>query len=99
MFFHDDLDAHKYGTSRQNQRIEGWWSFYHCSQATWWINFFKGLIEDDQYNPGDELKRECLWHCFFQLLQKDLDQLAYHWNTHYIRESRFNAVNGRPDEL
>lgn len=57
------------------------------------------MIEDDQYHPGDGLERECLWHRFSELLQRGLDQVTHHWNTHYIRKSGFNVVNGRPDEL
>ena len=42
--FHGDTDAHIYGPSPANQRIEAWWSFYRRSRSTWWINYFKDLI-------------------------------------------------------
>ena len=42
---------------------------------------------------------ECLWFCFSNLLQRDFDQVKDHWNTHYVRRSRFDMVAGRPDEL
>ena len=44
-YFQDNENAHIYGTSQHNQRIEGWWSFFCRSRTHWWINFFKDLIE------------------------------------------------------
>ena len=41
----------------------------------------------------------CLWFCFAQLLQDDLDKVKEHWNTHLIRGSRYDTISGRPDEL
>jgi hypothetical protein len=32
-------------------------------------------------------------------LQEDLNSIKQHWNSHYIRKSRFDTVSGRPDEL
>lgn len=45
------------------------------------------------------LQTECLWFSFSQLLQKELDEVQHHWNTHYIRRSRHDTLPGRPDEL
>ena len=42
---------------------------------------------------------ECLWYCFHQLLQAELDRVKDHWNTHRIRKSRHDTVPGRPDSL
>lgn len=33
------------------------------------------------------------------LLQKELDEIREHWNSHYIRWSRHDTVAGRPDVL
>ena len=41
----------------------------------------------------------CLWFCFKDILQADLDHVRDHWNTHYIRKSRHDTIPGRPDEL
>ncbi len=38
--FRDDINAHSYGKSTANQRIEGWWSYLHRNRSTWWINLF-----------------------------------------------------------
>ena len=45
------------------------------------------------------LEAECLWFSFSNLLQKELDEVRHHWNTHYIRRSRHDTLAGRPDEL
>lgn len=95
----NNIDAHKYGTSPANQRIEGWWSFLRRNRSSWWIDFFKNLIEQDIFNPGNELQMECLWICFSQLIQNDLNLVKEHWNTHRIRRSSYHTVSGRPDEL
>ena len=42
---------------------------------------------------------ECLWFCFSGLIQQDLDKVKEHWNSHYIGESRYDTVKGRPSEL
>ena len=44
-------------------------------------------------------KMECLWFCFDGLIQQDLDRVKEHWNSHHIRESRYDTVKGRPNEL
>ena len=36
---------------------------------------------------------------FAEIIQKDLDFVSLHWNTHYIRRSRHDTVAGKPDEL
>ena len=46
-----------------------------------------------------DLSMECLWYCFHNVLQKELDSVKEHWNTHRIRKSRNNTVPGRPDSL
>ena len=97
--FQEDAEAHKYGSSPSNQKIEGWSAFYRRNRSGWWINFFKSLLEQEVFNPGDEIQMACLWFCFAQLLQDDLDKVKEHWNTHLIRRSRHDTISGRPDEL
>ena len=91
--------AHRYGPSTGNQRVECWWSHLKKSRTTWWINFFKDLVDRGVFLPGNIYHNECIWFCFNELLQHDLDFVVLHWNTHYIRQSRHDTVPGRPDEL
>ena len=98
-YFLNSISAHIYGSSPHNQRIEGWWSFYRRSRSTWWINFFKDLIDRCVATPGDHLSQECLWDCFTSIIQSDLDSVKSQWNSHYIQRSRHNTISGRPNEL
>jgi len=98
-FFMNDPNSHRYVSSPRNQRIEGWWSFLRKNWSTWWMNFFKDMIEKGVMNTADQLHRECLWFCFSSLLQTDLDRVREAWNTHYIRKSRHDTVAGRPNAI
>lgn len=91
--------AHCYVASTANQRIECWWSHLRRSRTSWWINFFKDLCDDGILVCGRVLHDECLWFCFSDIIQQDLDFVRLHWNTHRIRPSRFDTVPGKPDEL
>ena len=74
--------AHRFVSSLRNPRIEGYWSFYRRNNSTWWINFFQDLIHQNHLNTSDSLETECLWFCFKELLQNDLDKVCEHWNAH-----------------
>ena len=98
----DDLageKSHRYVASTANQRSECWWSSLRRSRTSYWINFFKDLSDNGVYMNGDTYHDECLWFCFNEILQQDLDFFRIHWNTHRIRQSRHDTVAGRPDEL
>ena len=98
-FFRDNENAHRYVSSPRNQRIEGYWSQYRRNLSSWWINLFKDLVETGELNTSDELQKDCLWFCFAELLQEDLNAVKEHWNTHRIRKSRNDTVAGVPDVL
>ena len=36
---------------------------------------------------------------FFMFRKNDMDFARVHWNTHYIRKSRFDTIPGKPDAL
>ena len=72
---------------------------FEKSRTTWWINFFKDLVDRGVFLPGNIYHNECIRFCFNELLQHDLDFVVLHWNTHYIQQSRHDTVPGRPDEL
>ena len=91
--------AHIFGTSPHNQRMENWWSHFKKTCSSWWIQFFKDLVDERQLNLDDEFTKECLWFCFNVVLQNSLDEVQLYWNTHYIRPSRHETVAGVPDVL
>ena len=48
---------------------------------------------------ASEISMECLWYCFAELIQKDMDFVKEHWNSHRIRKSRHETTAGCPDSL
>ena len=98
-FLRNDPNSHRYVHLPRNQRIEGWWSFFRKSHTDWWINFFKDLCDTMVVDMTNELEKECLWYCFASTIQASLNQVKEHWNTHYVRKSRFDTAKGRPDSL
>ena len=60
---------------------------------------FKDLVEKGYLNTSDVLQKDCLWFCFADLLQEDLNAIKEHWNTHRIRRSRHDTVFGVPNVL
>ena len=98
-FLSNNSNGHSYGSSPSNQRIENWWS--HCKRTftTWIIDFFQRMVDDGILIPGHDVHMECVWFVFAQLLQTQLDEVTYAWNTHYIRCSRHDTVPGVPDVL
>lgn len=90
--FRGTANGHVYGSSPANQRIEGWWSYYRRNRSTWWINYFKDLAEKGLFHAGNELEEGALWYCFSGILQRDLDFVREHWNTHHIRDSKHDTM-------
>ena len=43
------------------------------------------------------IETECLWYCFSTILQNDLNSAKDQWNTHRIRNSRFQIIHVRPN--
>ena len=92
-------DAHRYGSSQSNQRIENWWSHLRKGFTSWVIEFFKDLVNDRILLLGNHIHLECSWFVFSPLLQKELEEFCYYWNSHFIRRSRHDSVSGIPDVL
>ena len=61
--------------------------------------FFQNLEFKGVLGSSYQLSMECLWYCFAPVIQKDLDIVKEHWNSHTVRKSRHNTVPGRPDSL
>jgi hypothetical protein len=97
--FRSSGDAHFFETSPANQRIESWWFQLKKNRSTWWINYFKDLCERNLFNPDNDLEKECMWFCFSDVIQNDLNYVKEQWNTHRIRDSKHDTIPGIPDEL
>ena len=96
---HNGLKAHRYGSSHSNQRIEAWWAMLRRSWSSWWINFFKDLVDRDILDTSNKLHLECLWFCFSEVMKRSLEAIKESWNTHYVRRSRYHTAHGIPDQL
>ena len=92
-------NAHRYGSSITNQRIESWWAQLKKSWAFWWIQFFQKLIEDGEFDTSDEQQKQCIHFAFEKVIQSELDGVRDRWNKHYIRQSRHHTQGGIPDEM
>lgn len=98
-FFRNNDDAHSYCSSLRNQRIEGFLSSLRRSQTTWWMNFLKDLAHQKNLNTDNGFQQDCLWFCFAELIQNDLDKTLERWNTHKIRKSRNDTISERANAL
>ena len=98
-FLTNNPGGHLYGSSPANQRIECWWSYCRKSYTTWLIDFFRQMVEDGILIPGHAIHMECSRFVFLKLLQIQLNEVQYAWNTHHIRHSRHGTVAGVPDIL
>ena len=63
-----------------------------------------GPISEDMVSSGvvdldSKLQRECLWFCFYRVLNDDLQKFKECWNSHHIRQSRHDCVSGSPNVL
>ena len=69
-------DAHRYGSSISNQRTENWLSHMRKGFTNWLIEFFKDLVIENIFVPGDQIHLEC--SCFFlsSLLQTELGEFS-----------------------
>ena len=63
-------NAHRYGTSTANQRIENWWSHQRRGYTHWVINYFKDLVDTGQLIPGNHIHLECVWFVGLQSCYK-----------------------------
>jgi hypothetical protein len=50
-------------------------------------------------DPGNDLHKECLWFCFYHILNEDLQKAKISWNSHHIRLSRHDCVSVSLDIL
>ena len=96
---HNDINAHRYGKSVNNQRIENWWSHQRRGYTNWIINYFKELVDEGVLVLGNYLHMNCVWFVFASFLQKELNTVKEEWNNHFIRKCHYSIVNGIPDEL
>ena len=67
------INAHRYGSSQRNQRIEAWWAYLRRSWSSWWIDVFKDIVDGGFLDLSDKLHCERLWFCVSKLIQNELE--------------------------
>jgi len=94
-----DSDAHRFGSSCTNQRIESFWSVLRQLRMQWWIDLFEDLVACDLLDISNESHLEIVRFCFMNIIQSDIQVFANNWNTHRIRPSSTGVASGVPNEL
>ena len=89
-FLANSVNAHKYGSSHSNNRIENYWLHSKKSSFSWIIDFFKDMVFNGELEIGNTVHMEALWFVFYELIQSELDEVRAHWDSHYIRKSTFD---------
>lgn len=89
-----------FGRSTANQRIEAYWGLLKKTCLQEWMNLFKDMIDNGEFNNADPLHVEALRYFFGRILRTDLDNVKNEWNTHRIRLQHNSEVpSGSPDVL
>ncbi|XP_073449710.1 uncharacterized protein [Aquarana catesbeiana] len=85
-----------YGRSTANQRIERWWGVLRKQNVQFWINLLRN-IQNDGYFTGDFIDKNLIQFCFLNIIQAELDEVVYIWNSHNMRKcKRQDSSGGRP---
>ena len=77
--------SHRYGAS-------------HALSA-WVIDYFKQLVHDGIFVPGNIVHMECTWFVYADFLQRKLDEVKNEWNLYTIRYTKGCQVSGVPNHL
>ena len=49
------INAHRCRSSYSNQCIEAWWTYLRRSWSSWWIDFFKDMVDGGSLDLSDKL--------------------------------------------
>ena len=96
-FFHQNENAHIYGKSITNQRIEAFWSKLRPA-LDGWIDHFKMLRQANIFEPGNTVHMYSMRVAFKKQISKVLHTFMIYWNTHTVRQSA-EGPGGIPDSL
>lgn len=96
-FIYQDTNAHLYGKSTANQRIEALWSKMRSTILPW-IDFFQSMASENLLVIGNTLHMRICRYCFSHLIQDCITQFMMYWNNHHVRKSS-ECPAGKPDIL
>lgn len=96
-------DCFRYGTSRQNSRIERWWESQHSGCIGRWRSWFEQLEREDDFVKDWLADRVAFVAVYIPIIRSVLYEFVSQWNAHKIRKqaSRESAglVTGIPNIL
>ena len=83
----DDMSTRSvlYGSSNHNQPIERWWRCGWQLALQFYINYFKQLEAEGNFESGNHTHVISFRYCFLHLVQQKLDQIRLEWNSHRVR--------------
>ena len=79
-------DCFRYSTSKENSRIEAWWSQNSKSQLNRWRDYFLELSANDSYNSDSQGDRIAFLAVYIDILRQEVLEFVQLWNTHRIRK-------------
>ena len=99
------IEAHRFGSSTSNSRIESTWSRLRRHGGHYWLDAFDVLQQQGWIQLATDEHQANAWmmHIFnrivLPLLSAWLDLHKRTWNNHYIRRSHSSSVPGHPNRL
>lgn len=103
-FSHDDplagLNSFIKGKSTANQRVESFWAQLRKRCCSFWMDYFKEMVDSGGFSRHDPMQLECLRYCFGPLIKFDIQQFKSEWNRHIIRKQNVgHVISGKPNYL
>ena len=81
-------DCFRYGTSKQNPRIETWWAQHSKSATIQWRDYFLDLSKKGMYNSNSLADRVALIAIYTPILRQEFIEFIILWNNHRIRKQK-----------
>lgn len=92
-----DSTRHMYVTSTRNTRIESFWGQARRMGMYFWINMFKTLAMEYQYDASDPVQRGVATFLFLPLIEQTMQDIARDWDLHRMRSTKYSSCpSGRP---
>lgn len=91
-------DCFRYGTSKQNQRIEAWWNQLLNSSLGAWLEYFEELNDTGDFCKLKVSDRIAFLAIYMPIIRAAAFEFVKQWNYHYIRKqkNRPYVKHGRP---
>ncbi|KAI0885049.1 uncharacterized protein GGS22DRAFT_137816 [Annulohypoxylon maeteangense] len=94
-------DSHRWGTSRQNRKIEQWWEQLLRKVVRRWIAYFESLVNTDRFDRNSIPDQVALYAIYGDILRREIAEFVEDWNTHRIRyhPGMNHVVTGQVNEM